>query len=375
MTYLNLLRYGQIVALMAVLSPVIAQETTFTQFYNLRTALNPAYVSVPNGVEMTAGYRRQWPSLQQGLHGAFAGVAMRHCGTPLGYGLSLSQVGEDVFGYRIREATFQTGAFVNTSHKSSLHLGLQATIGSRGVNASRQVFTGQLDPVFGIVRDNSAFVSVEHNSLTTFDIGGGLVWRGEYGVGRFKGPISAGLSVQHLGGSRDVSLQNIETTLHPRWIAHVSMAVPVSEEFRKLTALYITPMIRIDVQGQQRQTFAGCIIQLQSTYLSVVYIHARNPVNVTNTNALSISPGFEFPTSRHTRITLGYSFDMPLSGLGATSTGGTHELSMRINFDNVCIFGSQGYGRKKKGWFSTSTNKRKAKCYQFGNKGFLGFLN
>lgn len=376
MAHLNLFRFVHVLAFTALVCTLPAQETNFTQFFNLRTALNPSYVSVPNGVEISTGYRRQWPSLQEGLQSAFAGVAIRQCGTPLAYGLTVAQVGEEVFGYRIRELTFQLGAFVNTSRNSSLHLGLQATSGTRGIDAGKQVFSGQLDPVFGIVRDNSAFVSVEQYSVRTFDIGGGVVWRGELSIGSLEGPVSAGLAVHHFGGSRDVSLQNIETALQPRIIAHASVAIPIAENFGKDAAMYVTPIVRLDMQGAQRQTFAGCIFQLQTAYLGVIYQHARSPVNLGNTNSLSLSPGMELPLSNHNHITLGYSYDLPLSGLGPSATGGTHELSARFSFDGTCVFGSNGKnGGRKGGFFGSRGKKGKTKCYQFKGKNFLGFLN
>ena len=373
--FLKLLRTGLLPAFLTAASVLSAQETNFTQFFNLRTALNPAYVSVPSGVELSLGYRRQWPGLQQGLQGAFAGAAIRQCGTSLAYGLTVAQLGEEVFGYRIREASFQLGAFVNTSRKSSLHLGMQATVGSRGMDASRQVFYGQLDPVFGIVRDNSAFVSVEKSSVRTFALGAGLAWRGELEIGSLEGPVSAGIALHNIAGSRDISFQNIETALRPRWIAHASVGLPVGPQLRRSDAMYVTPMLRLDIQGAQRQTYAGCIFQFQTAYVGVIYQHARNPVNISNTNTLSISPGVELNSSGRTHITLGYSFDMPLSGLGATATGGSHELSARFSFDNTCLIGNGGNGRRRGGWFGSGGKRGKTKCYQFKGKNFLGFLN
>lgn len=376
MSYPKLLRFTFLLACLVTASLLSAQETNFTQFFNLRTALNPAYVSVPTGVELTLGYRRQWASLQNGLQGAFAGVAIRQCGTSLAYGLTVAQLGENTFGYHIREATFQLGAFVNTSANSSLHLGLHATVGSRGFDASRLVYSGQLDPVFGIVKDNSAFVSVDQATVGTFALGGGILWRGELKIGSLEGPVSAGLAAHNIGGSRDISFQNIETTLQPRWIAHASVAFPIAEEFRNSAAMYISPMLRLDMQGALRTAYAGCIFQFKSAYLGVIYQNARNPVNFGNTNTLSIAPGVELAMSDDNHITIGYSFDMPLSGLGPKSTGGSHELSVRFSFDRTCMFGSgNGRGRKGGGFFGNGGRRGKTKCYQFQGKSFLGFLN
>jgi type IX secretion system PorP/SprF family membrane protein len=353
-----------------------AQETNFTQFFNLRTALNPAFVSVPTGVELGLGYRRQWAALQGGLSGAFAGVAVRHCGTTLAYGVTVSQLGENVFGYHVREGSFQLGVFVNTSATSSLHFGVQATAGQRGIDANRQVFSGQLDPVFGIVRDNSTFVSVEKESVRTFALGSGLVWRGEMHIGSMQAPCSAGFAMHNIGGSRDISFQNIQTILQPRWIAHASMAFPVAEAFSSDAAMYVSPMFRIDLQQALRQTYTGCIFQFKTAYIGLIYQHAHNPVNIRNTNTLSVAPGVEMPWGRSNHVTLGYSFDMPLSGLGATATAGSHELSAKFSFDDTCLLGTDsGRGHKKGGIFGGGSRRGKTKCYQFGGKSFLGFLN
>jgi type IX secretion system PorP/SprF family membrane protein len=370
----KLFRLGLLLPCLVFASLLTAQETNFTQFFNLPIALNPAYISVPTSVEITAGYRKQWPNLQGGLQGSFAGVAIHQCGTPIGFGLTVAQLGEDVFGYRIREATFQLGSYVNTSKYSSLHLGMQATVGTRGIDATNQVFSGQLDPVFGIVRDNSTFVSVEQATARTFALGGGVAWRGELALGSLEGPVSAGFAVHNLGGSRDISFENIETTLRPRFIAHFSVALPIADKYQDVAAIYVTPIMRIDMQGKLRETYAGCIFQFQKTYIGVIYQNARNPVNVKNTNTLSIGPGIELDMTDDTRVSIGYSFDMPLSGLGPRATNGSHELSLRFKFDNTCLFGSpRGKGGRKGGFFGG--RRGKTKCYAFDRKNFLGFMN
>lgn len=376
LTTSKMLRTGFVLFCLSFSVCASAQETNFTQFYNLRTALNPAFVSVPEGVELVTGYRRHWASLQDGISSAFAGVAIRHCGTALSYGLTVNQIGESTFGYRVREASFQLGVFVNTSRSSSLHFGMQAGLGSRGIDASRQVFSGQLDPVFGIVRDNSAFVSVDRASVRTFAMSTGMVWRSQLDIGGTESPVSAGFSILNLAGSRDISFQNIQTVLQTRWIAHASVSIPVEEMFSSNAAMYVSPMFRFDRQGALRQTFTGCIFQFKSAYLGTVYQHARNPVNARNTNSLSIAPGLEFELSDGNHLTIGYSFDMPLSGLGANSTAGSHELTARFRFEDTCMFGSSnGRGRRGGGIFGNGKRRGKTKCYQFTGKHFLGFLN
>ena len=160
--------------------------------------------------------------------------------------------------------------------------------------------------------------------------------------------------------------------MQPRWIAHASIAIPVSEQFRDRAAMYINPLIRIDFQGALRQTYVGCIFQFKTAYLGVIYQNARNPINLSNTNTLSIGPGVELPLSGQTTVTLGYSFDMPLSGLGPRATSGSHELSARFSFGNTCMFGT---GRNRGFFGQGRRHHSKTKCYEFLGKSFLGFLN
>lgn len=194
-------------------SSLLAQSPAFSQFFAFPAAMNPAYVSTVRGVEASAGYRRQWGQLQEGFNTKSAVVAVRSCGAPLGFGAYVNQVSEPFFGYQQQEGGLQVSAFASSPDKKiSLHGGLQAGIGQHRVDFARLLFSGRLDPLFGIQNGPSPYFLNDGSKVQTFEVGAGIVARGQIKWRNSDLPASLGFAVQHLAGSRDVSFLRLDNT-------------------------------------------------------------------------------------------------------------------------------------------------------------------
>ncbi len=345
-----------------------AQTTAFSQFYNLRTALNPAYVSTADGIEVTAGYRRQWGQVQDGFQTAYAAAALRSCHLPLAFGVYASDMHEPYFSYRQQEAGVQFGGFFGRGDDGwSAHVGGQAGFGEHRVDFAQLLFSGQLDPLFGIVGSPTPFLQGDGSRVQTFDMGIGGVLRGPLHVGKhYEMPVSAGFVVHHFVGGRDVSFLRLGQGQVTHYTTHLAVAFPVSTQFKKQAVLYINALLRMEWEATLQRSTAGVIFQYDAVNFGLLYHSNRNPVNSGNTNTLSIVLGGNVVTGKTLHCQLQYSYEGGLSGLAQAASGGAHELTAIFSFPQACVL----RGVNDKGWGKRgSTN-----CFKFAGKGYTGFF-
>lgn len=345
-----------------------SQTTTFSQFYNLRTALNPAYVSAAEGVEVLAGYRRQWGQVQGGFQTAYAAAAVRSCHLPLAFGAYASDLHEPFFGYRQQEMGAQLGGFFGPGGDEwSMHAGAQAGLGQHRVDYDRLVFSSQLDPLFGQVGSPVPFFQSDGSRVQTFDMGLGGVLRGPLKVGKkYALPASVGFAIHHLVGGQDVSFLRLGQGQVTRYTTHLAIAFPVSNHFRTETVLYVNTLLRMEWESALQRSTAGLIFQYDAVNFGLLYQSNRNPLALRNTNTLSLVLGGHFPLGKAAQCRLQYSFDGALSGLGQAASGGAHELTATFVFPGACVLrGINDQGRGRRG---------KTNCFQFAGQGYSGFF-
>ena len=342
--------------------PLSGQSPTFSQFFGLPSAINPAYVSAVKGVEMSAGYRRQWGQVQEGFDTKFANVAIRSCNAPVAFGAFVSEVSEPFFGYRQQEGGVQLGAFVARQKRFSLHGGLQAGVGQHRVDFARLLFSGQLDPVFGGQGTASPFFLTDGSSAQTFEVGSGAVGRGLLKWRNSDLPASLGFSVYHLTGSRDVSFLRLDNTQDRRYTLHGSVTTPITGGLVRKDVLYLNWLARFEWESALRRGTTGVIFQYESAHIGLLYQWNKSPIKVRNTHGLTLSIGLDFKISDQSNCSVMYAFDGTLGGLGQASTGGAHEITAVFRLPNSCVF----KGRNPRG---------RTDCFDFAGKGYRRFLN
>ncbi len=343
--------------------PLPAQSPAFSQFFALPAIMNPAYVSAVRGVEASAGYRRQWGQLQEGFDTKSAAVAVRSCGAPLGFGIYASQVSEPFFGYQRQEGGLQASGFVSSpNNKVSLHGGMQAGIGQHRVDFARLLFSGQLDPLFGIQNGPSPYFLNDGSKVQTFEVSAGVVARGQIKWRNSDLPASLGFVAQHLAGSRDVSFLRLENTQSRLFILHGSITTPVTGGILHKDVLYLNWLARFEWESVLRRGTTGVIFQYEAANLGLMYQWNRTPFSARNTHALTLSLGVGFRLGDKTNCIMQYAFDGTVSGLQQASTGGAHELVITFTFPQSCLF--KGGGKPGK-----------TDCYHFAGKGYRPFLN
>ena len=339
-----------------------AQAPTFSQFYGFPAAMNPAYVSAIKGAQVNTGYRRQWGQLQSGFDTKSIQMGIRSCNAALAFGGYFNQVDEPFFGYRQQEGGLQVGTFVPIQEQFSLHLGMQAGMGGHRVNFDQLIFSGQLDPVFGVQGPPSSYFLNDGQRIETYEIGGGIVGRGLLSWRNSDLPASAGVAVHHLAGSRDVSFLRVPHTQARRWTVHGSLTTPVITGIGKKDALYLNWVARYELENVLRRTAVGVICQYEAAHIGFIYQWNKNPATIRNTNGLTLTIGGDFELGRNAVCSVMYAYDGALGGLGQTATGGAHEIVAIFTLPNACVF----KGRNNRG---------RTDCFDFSGKGYRKFLN
>lgn len=357
---------------------LFAQDLQFSQFFQLPSVVNPAYVSVPSGAQIKLAHRKQWGQVQSGFNGLLADASIRLANagrqypnksiqTGLGMGIQVLQSKEPTFGYKEQEAAAQIGAFVGDAERITLHAGLCGTLGRRSVNFDQLVFSGQLDPVFGI-SNPSNFNAPANHLVETFTVGAGLAVRGQLSGKKVDVPYGLGLAIRQLAGSRDVSFLGNPSALLARVICiHGSISVPMNREFRSISAWYLSPMFRYDWAGYDSwkmplgRGMAGLMMQRDFVRFGGLLAFNRRPDSGQNTSSLLMVLGGDIPVGGN-KIQITYNYEAPLKGLGLGASGGAHELSAVFDFPGTVLF-------------SGKSKKRQTRCYQFAGKGFSGMLN
>lgn len=339
---------------------VAAQAPVFSQFYAHRPSLNPAYVSAMRGLELTAGYRRQWGQVQDGLQTAYAAAAVRTCRLPLGWGVYVSDVREPFFNYREQEAGIQAGGFLGSPERWSLHGGLQAGLGQHRVDFARLLFSGQLDPIFGVQGLPAPYFQQDGSRVQTFEVGMGAVLRSSLRWRNSEWPFSIGAALHHFGGSREVSFLLLDESRAPRMTAHGALTLPVSGEFDRRAVLYLNALGRLEWESGLQRGTVGLIAQYDAAHFGLLYQFNRQPFAGGHTQALTLTIGADFPLADGAQCTLQYGFDGVLGGLGQAASGGGHELAATFTFDKACLFKGK-------------TERGRTDCFHFAGKGYRGF--
>jgi hypothetical protein len=214
------------------------------------------------------------------------------------------------------------------------------------------LFSGQLDPVFGVVGSPSPYFTQDGSMAESFAAGFGAVARG--GIGG--AACSVGGAIHYLNGNRDVSLLRIGTRQLSRMTLHAAVTTPTKPLFSKDNALFLNWLVRFEIEGPLRRLSGGAIAQYNAGHFGLLYHNNRNPFTRRNTQALSWVFGVAWSGSDAFSGTLQYAYDGVLSGLGQAATNGTHELTLTVALPEACAF----RGRSTKG---------RVDCYDFARKG------
>lgn len=302
-----------------------AQDPVFSQFYATPLQINPAFAGTTYAPRITLNYRNQWPSwpnayttyaasYEQSLEGLNSGIGFILMTDNAGDGIYKTNRFSAVYGYQVR-----------VNNDVGFKFGIEAGMIQADVDWDRLVFGDQIDQINGPTDPSgNPYISDEQRpenlNKTVFDVSAGIL--------AYTKNFYGGISVKHLN-SPDESLleinENLGAGLPLRLTIHSGAEFNLGARNNRSAGTFISPNIMFIKQGEFGQVNAGAYFGLGRIYAGLWYRHTFN-----NPDAAIALIGY-----RQGIFRIGYSYDLTISELASApgGTGGTHEISLTINFD------------------------------------------
>ena len=299
-----------------------AQDPQFTQFYSAPLYLNPAFAGTTQQHRAAVNYRNHWASLPK----AFVTYAFSY-----DYNLKGSNSNLGLLATTDRAGTANlrsTSISAIYSYAIPLSDGFRAVpalqVGyvSQSIDYSKLVFNDQL--AFGNPDAPSTDPALRNlRGVNHFDYSTGLVV--------YSKRLWSGIALHHLNRPNQ-SVLGEESQLPVRFSLHGGYKIPFKfGPTQRGIKSSLNPMFQYRQQGKFNQLDVGASYFYQMLMLGVWYkglpIQQDQPRTL-NHDALAMAFGLTL-----NGFSFGYSYDLTVSKLGPVSTGGSHEVSLALQFE------------------------------------------
>ncbi|MBK8491178.1 MAG: PorP/SprF family type IX secretion system membrane protein [Saprospirales bacterium] len=200
---------------------------------------------------------------------------------------------------------------------------MEAGVNQSNYDWDRFIFLDQLDKLNGPVDPSGALNPTaeqrpENTAVTYFDIGAGMVV--------YTPHFYAGFSIRHLTQPEDGVLR-VNDQITDGWpllySLHVGTEITLQKGNNRRAGSFISPNILVIRQANFGQINVGAYGGLGAFFVGTWYRHAWS-----NPDALIFLGGVRYGIFK-----IGYTYDLTLSQLAAAPSGGSHELSLILNFE------------------------------------------
>jgi len=301
-----------------------AQDPLFSQFYAAPLQINPAFAGVTYAPRVTFNYRNQWGQIEGGYQTYAASYEQSIPNLNSGFGLTL--LADDAMNgvYKTTRISGVYGYGLQVNDNFFMKFGVEAGMIGNNLDWNRLQFVDQLDPRNG-AEDPSGNPTLSEEQIPAslnrkiFDISAGLLVHTKV--------VYGGISVKHLNNPDDSFLSlnnNLSAGLPVRITLQAGAEIEVKKGNNRNPGAFISPNILFSRQAAFTQVNVGAYAGFSKFFSGVWYRHTGN-----NADAAIVLAGF-----REGALRIGYSYDLTLSQLAAANPGGTHEISLTINFDD-----------------------------------------
>lgn len=298
-----------------------AQDPMYSQFFSAPMHLNPALTGLVDAPVIYLNYRNQWSSINQAYATYSAAASIYSPKARSGFGISAMA---DVQGNGIYSTTQFNLSYaydIRFDENFYIRMGLEGGFASKRLNWSKLVFLDQLDPHTGASNGqggtNPTNEAMINNSINYFDVGTGFVvnWNN----------IHAGMSFKHINQPNEAyyQTQNDLGQLPIRTTFHAGAEIPIGAHNKRKTNTFISPNLLFVKQRKFHQLNLGAYVQVQDFFGGLFFRHTFG-----NSDALIMAVGLSKGIFK-----VAYSYDLTVSGL-SPNTGGTHEVSLILNFED-----------------------------------------
>jgi len=311
-----------------------AQDQNYSQFFNNDIYYNPATTGLYLGLRTTANYRNQWTNMPYDFKSYNFSMDIAERALPGAGGLGIlvhrNSEGEGLLEYTMAALSLSTRIPVNENLITQF--GVSAAFAQRQINWDKLVFSDQLDGIHG-VSGPSNFAPPDENKVVYPDFNVGTV------LNYVNDNVNArvGAAFHHIFTPKIGFIEN-QSELPMKFVAHSDIMFLISDNsvHRKNNGeTKINPGVMYENQ-QGASSFSMGINGFKSLiYLGLWY--RNEDINTSNVNYLIFMTGVNLPFNSESRIKLMYSYDYVMDKIAAS--GGSHEISLIIEFDKASMFG------------------------------------
>ncbi|MEO1451092.1 MAG: type IX secretion system membrane protein PorP/SprF [Bacteroidota bacterium] len=300
-------------SLLLGMSQLQAQDPQYSQFYSNQLMLNPAFTGSGIGPRVAMNYRAQWVSIP-GYYKQFAfsyDQPIYFLGSTQGLGINFNS---DVAGegnLRKLNITANYAYQIELTDDHTLRFGANVGITQASIDFFKLRFPDQIHPRDGfILPTNEPIIS---ESAIRPDVGAGIAYFNEYAW--------LGATVNHITEPIETfstTTVTADAKLPRKYTITGGIKIPV-RNMRSRREVSITPTFLYKMQGEFFQVDAGLYVNADPMVFGVWYRHQDAMIGL-----IGIKQGpFSF----------GYSFDYTISPLSQGISGGSHEVSVVLEFE------------------------------------------
>lgn len=298
-----------------------AQDPQFTQFYSSPLYLNPAYAGATAQQRFNMVTRLQWPSLPQAFTTYAFSYDFNYSELNSGFGIMAFTDKQGTVDLRTTGASLTYAYRVTFAESWVLSAGVQFGLGFRSIDREKFLFGDQFDFATGVGQSNDPSLATLETNVSYFDFASGLLVYNSSGSW-------LGVSSYHMNEPNH-SMLGDNSRLPMKWHFHGGFQIPLYRGIFKRTRIpTLTPGFLYKIQDQFSQLDLGANFWYNPIMVGLWYRGAFSALekNIRAQDAISLMVGLRFK-----RLEVGYSYDVTVSSLGATS-GGAHELSLQWQF-------------------------------------------
>lgn len=311
------------VAMLCFVGNLQAQDPIFSQFYATPMVLNPAFAGNTLAPRLAVNYRKQWGAIPDAYdtYGVTFSQFMPGLNSGIGLLVVADDAGDNLYKTNKFGANFAYRVQVNRSF--NIKIGVEAGFRSLNLDWDRFQFFDQLDAITGPVDaagnpNPTNELRPDLVSKTYFDVGAGILAYGPVFYG--------GFSIKHLTTPNEGLLginDQLNEGLSQRLSLHGGAQFTLRKANNRRGATYISPNLMVIKQGDQGQINGGAYYSMGALFFGGWYRHAFG-----NSDAVIALVGFQYDYFK-----IGYSYDVTVSKLENNRSGGSHEISIILNFD------------------------------------------
>lgn len=303
---------------------VTGQDPQFSQFYAAPLYLNPAFAGSTRQARAGINYRNQWPALNASFvtYSGYFDYYLEDYNSSVG--ILINQDREGLAGLNSYSVAALYSYQFYITDGLAFKPGFQAGYSHRSLNFTRLTFGDQFDPSTGqIISPSTAEQFNTGFSKGFLDLSSGGIL--------FTRTLWLGVAYHHMNRPQQ-SLLDESDRLPSKLSVHGGIRFHLDPKqglpYQGIRERSITPTFQYKRQGQFDQIDLGLYFTTEPLVFGTWYrgIPFKQVNGLPNNESIVFLVGF-IKKGAKDELSIGYSFDYTISGLGAAS-GGAHEFSL-----------------------------------------------